>query len=133
MIKQPEKVQRLSMLLHNMCSISSCPSDHKWANTRFGEFLVFIDLTFTSQPNLGVDSDVLPSLHTNCHHQIMYVNFNSKFHFTLPYEQEIWHNGLKNTEVIRRAFHKFNWQRAFSSININERVYFFNKTIFKIV
>ena len=29
-----------------------------------------IDLIFTDQPNLVVDSGVRPSLHTNCHHQI---------------------------------------------------------------
>ena len=133
MIKQPEKVQRLNMLLHNMCSISSSPSEHKWANTSFGEFLVFIDLIFTPQPNLGVDSGVHPSLHTSCHHQIMYAKLNLKFHFPLPYEQEIWYIGLENTEFIRRAFQEFNWQRAFSNININERVYFFIKTILKIV
>ena len=33
-----------------------------------------IDLTFTDQPNLAVDSGVYPYLHTNCHHQITYCN-----------------------------------------------------------
>ena len=31
-------------------------------------FSTFIDLIFTDQPNLVVDSGVHPSLHTNCHH-----------------------------------------------------------------
>ena len=35
-----------------------------------------IDLIFTDQPNLVVDSGVHPSLHTNCHHQITYCKFN---------------------------------------------------------
>ena len=30
-----------------------------------------IDLIFTSQPNIVVESGVYPSLHPNCHHQIM--------------------------------------------------------------
>ena len=45
-----------------------------------------IDLIFTSQPNLVVDSGVHPSLHPNCHHQIVYAKFNLKIHFPPPYE-----------------------------------------------
>ena len=37
-----------------------------------------IDLAFTSQPNLIVDSGTQPSLHPNCHHQIIYAKFNLK-------------------------------------------------------
>ena len=53
--------------------------------------------------------------------------------FPPPYEQEIWNYGQGNTELIRTAVHEFNWQRAFSNLNINERVSFFNKTILNIV
>ena len=35
-----------------------------------------IDLIFTDQLNLDVESGVYPSLHTNCHHQITYCKFN---------------------------------------------------------
>ena len=35
-----------------------------------------IDLIFTDQPNLVVDSGVRPSLHPNCHHQIIFCKFN---------------------------------------------------------
>ena len=92
-----------------------------------------IDLIFTSQLNLVVDSGVHPSLHPNCHHQIVYAKLNLKIHFPPTYEREIWHYGQGNTERIRRAVHEFNWQRAFSNLNINERVPFFNKTILNIV
>ena len=40
-----------------------------------------IDLIFTSQINLIVDSGVHPSLHPNCHHQIVYAKLNLKIHF----------------------------------------------------
>ena len=69
-----------------------------------------IDLIFTSQPNLVVDLGVHISLHSNCHHQIGYAKCNLKFHFSPPYEQEIWHYGQENTEFIRRSVHEFNWQ-----------------------
>ena len=35
-----------------------------------------IDLIFTDQPNLSVNSGVHSSLHQNCHHQIVYSTFN---------------------------------------------------------
>ena len=37
-----------------------------------------IDLIFTSQPNLVMDTGVHPSLNAHCHHQIVYANFNLK-------------------------------------------------------
>ena len=80
-----------------------------------------------------MDSGVHPSLHPNCHHQIVYSKFNLKINFPSPCEREICHSGQGNTELIRRAVHEFNWQRAFSNLNINERVPFFNKTILNIV
>ena len=30
----------------------------------------------------------------------------------------------RNTELIRKAIHEFNWQRAFSNLNVNKRVFF---------
>ena len=45
-----------------------------------------IDLIFTDQPNLVVDSGVHPSLHTNCHHQITYCNINLMIVYPPPYE-----------------------------------------------
>ena len=33
---------------------------------------LYIDLIFTSKPNLSVESETQPSVHPNCHHQIIY-------------------------------------------------------------
>ena len=35
-----------------------------------------IDLVFTSQPNLIIESRVHLSLHVSCHHQIIFAKFN---------------------------------------------------------
>ena len=88
-----------------------------------------VDLIFTSQPNFIVDSGLHPSLYPNYHHQIVCAKFNLKIHFPPPYEREIWYYGQRSTELVIRAVHEFNWQIAFSNLNINERVSFFNKTI----
>ena len=47
-----------------------------------------LDLIFTSQPNMIMDSGVHPSLHYNCHHQIIHAKFNLKV-FTLLLMKEL--------------------------------------------
>ena len=39
-----------------------------------------IDLIFTSEPNIVTESGAHPSLHPNCHHQVIYDKFNLKDH-----------------------------------------------------
>ena len=48
-----------------------------------------IDLIFTSQPNLSVESGTQPSLHPNCHHQIIYAKFNLEVLYAPPYTREV--------------------------------------------
>ena len=45
-----------------------------------------IDLTLRNQPNLGVNSGVHPTLHGNCHHQLIFTKFNLMIEYHLPYE-----------------------------------------------
>ena len=47
-------------------------------------FSSIIDLIFTNQPNLVTDSALHPSLHSNCHYQIIYVEFNLKIIYPPP-------------------------------------------------
>ena len=129
MIKQPQKVKR-SNLLTSQFGLYHIINEPTYVLENSSSC---IDLIFTLQPNLVVDSGVHPSLHPNCYHQIVYAKYNVKIHFPSPCEREIWHYGQGNTELIRRAVHEFNWKRAFSNLNINERVSFFNKTILIIV
>ena len=49
----------------------------------------FIDLIFTSQPNLVVESGVHPSLYPNCHHQIYFAKLNLMISYPPPYSREI--------------------------------------------
>ena len=58
-----------------------------------------IDLIFTLQPNLVMESGVHSSLHPNCHH----AKFNLKIHYPPPYEREIWHYGKANVDYIRKV------------------------------
>ena len=66
-----------------------------------------IDLIFTSQPNLVMESGVHSSLHPNCHHQIVFAKINLKIYYPPPYEREIWHYEKENADLIRRLINQF--------------------------
>ena len=44
-----------------------------------------IDLTFTNQPNIVMDSGVDSSLHPKCHHQIIYSKLNLNIEYPSLY------------------------------------------------
>ena len=92
-----------------------------------------IDLIFTTQPKLVVESGLHPSLHPNCHHQIVFAKFNLQIYLPPPYPREIWHYKQSNIELIRRAVTDFNWDRAFLNTNVNEKVSLFSSTILNIL
>ena len=48
-----------------------------------------IDLIFTNQPNLIMDSGVYPSLHSKCHHQVIYTKLNLQKEYPPPYTREV--------------------------------------------
>ena len=92
-----------------------------------------IDLIFTSQPNIVVKSGVHPSLHPNRHHQIVFAKFNLKVYYPPPYLRKVWHYKEANADLIQRKINNFNWEKAFSNTNINEKVSFFSKTILNVL
>ena len=91
-------------------------------------------MIFTSQPNLLVESGVHPSLHLNCHHQIVFAKFNLMISYPPPYSSIIvWHYREANTDLIRKVISNFNWEKAFYNTNINKKVSNFNKTILNVL
>ena len=48
-----------------------------------------IDQIFSSQPNSVMESRVHLSLHSNCHHQIVFARFNLSIFYPLPYERTV--------------------------------------------
>ena len=92
-----------------------------------------IDLIFTAQPNLSVESGTHPSLHPFCHHQIIYAKFNLEVLYTPPYTREIWHYQDSNVDLIRRSINELDWDRAFANKDVNEKVLIFNKTVLNVL
>ena len=92
-----------------------------------------IDLIFTSQPNLVVEPGVHPSLHPNCHHQIVFAKFNLMISYPPPYSRHVWHYREANTDFIRRASSNFIWEKAFYNTNVNKKVSIFNEKILNVL
>ena len=57
-----------------------------------------IDLIFTSQPNLVIESGFNSSLHPNCHPQIVFAKINLNICYPPPYD--IWHYEKANADLI---------------------------------
>ena len=89
----------------------------------------------TSQHGLRqeIESGVHPSLHPNCHHQIVFAKFNLDIVYPPPYEREIWHYQKANIDLIKRAINSFDWEKAFSNIDIDKMVSIFSQTIINIL
>ena len=79
-----------------------------------------IDLVFTSQPNLVMESGVHSSLHENCHHQLVYAKFNLKVWYPPPYERKIWHYHHLNIGQIKRAIEQFPWEKSFRNLTLTK-------------
>ena len=92
-----------------------------------------IDLIFCSQPNLVSESGVLSSLHSNCHHQIIYAKFNLKIHYPPPYEREIWHYNQGDFDLINQAIDTVNWDVALATDDVNDQVSVFNEIILNVM
>ena len=92
-----------------------------------------IDLIFTSQPNLSVESGTQPSLNPNCHHQIIYAKFNLEVLYPPPYTREVWHYQDSNVDLTRRSIDEFDWDRAFANKHVDKKVLIFNKTVLKVL
>ena len=90
-------------------------------------------LNFTSQPNLSVESGTQPSLHPNCHHQIIYAKFNLEVLYPPPYTREVWHYKDANVDLIRRSINEFDWDRASANKHVDEKVLIFDKTVLNVL
>ena len=92
-----------------------------------------IDLIFTSQPKLVMNSSVHSSLHPYCHHQIIHAKFNLKIFYPPPYERVVSNYQDANNDLIQRSISQLNLGRAFSSKGVNKQISIFNETILNIM
>ena len=91
-----------------------------------------IDLIFTDQPNLVVDYGTHPSLHPNCHHQIIYCKLNLKIVYPPLYQRLVWDFKRVNIESIRKPIKIVDWNFMFLNKTVHELVSIFNNILFNI-
>ena len=79
-----------------------------------------------------MDSEVHPTLHSKCHHQIIYAKLNLKIEYPPPYTRKIWNYSRSETDLINRSIESFDWSKLFSGKNVHEKVEVFHKTLLNI-
>ena len=104
--------QRISQPTHLLPQSSSC-----------------IDLIFTGQPNIIVDSGVL---HSNCHHQITHYKLSLGIEYPPPYERLVWDYNKANVEGIKKSIGSVNWEVMFNNESIHKQVSVFSETLMNI-
>ena len=92
-----------------------------------------IDLIFTFQTNMVIDSSVQASLHQNCHHQIISAKFDLKIFYPPPYERTLWYFKHAISDHIKRAIDIFDWESTLNYIDANDQVSVFNSKILNFV
>ena len=80
-----------------------------------------------------MESGIYSLLHSNCHHQIVFDKFNLSIFYPPSYERTVWYYERPNNELIRRAIDQFDWLRPLSNVNVDEKVYFFTKSLLNII
>ena len=66
-------------------------------------FASCIDLIFTNQPNIAMDSGVHISLHEKCHHQIIYSKLSLRIGYPPQYIRKIWDYNRSETDSVNRS------------------------------
>ena len=93
-----------------------------------------IDLIFTDQPNLVIESGVRSSLDPLCHHQITHCRFNYKVPPPPPFERKIWAYDSANVDLIKRSISEFPWENHLNSnADVNWQVNSFTEILLNIM
>ena len=88
-----------------------------------------IDLIFTDQPSLVVDSGVHSTVREKCHHHIKYCKLNLKIVYPPPYECLVWDFKIADKNTIASAINQVDWKFMFFCKDIHQQANIFNKTI----
>ena len=91
-----------------------------------------IDLIFTNQPNIVIESGVHPSLHPNCHHQLIFSKANLKIFYPPPYKRLVWDYNKANINAINQSIDQFDWDTLFLGKEIENQISLFNTTLLNI-
>ena len=92
-----------------------------------------IDLIFTDQPNLVIETGVHPSLHEQCHHQIVHGKLSVSNIAVPPYTRRIWYYDKADFVNIMKSIEMFRWQEHLDKIACpNDQVKLLNEVLLNI-
>ena len=83
--------------------------------------------------DLFFDGLVSPSLHANCNHQIIHGKFNLKVFYPPLYERHVWYYDHANVEMILKTIEGFDWMKALSEKNVDEKASILTATLLNIL
>ena len=86
-----------------------------------------MDLIFTNQPNIVLDSGVQSSQHPKCHQQLIYSKLNLKTDYPLPFTCEIWDYSKAENDLINRSIENVDWSTLFLRKNVHSKWKFLTK------
>ena len=72
---------------------------------------------------------VFPSIYQNGHYQIVFAKANLSIFYPPPYTRCICDYGKANHEAINNNIANFDWEKAFSNINVHTQVELFNEIL----
>ena len=91
-----------------------------------------IDLIFCTTQSVISKHGVDVSIFDKCHHNIIYGKISIRVPVPPTYAREVWDYKRVKIENIKKAISKFDWNKAFQNISIDEKVNFLNKTLLNI-
>ena len=83
--------------------------------------------------NLVIGSGFHSFLHSICHNQIDFANFNLKICYPSPYSRQICNFKEGETVLNRKALKNLNWGRAFLNTIVNKKFCIFNKSVLNVL
>ena len=91
-----------------------------------------IDLIFTDEPNLVINSGTHLSLHLNCHHKITHFKIYLKITYPPPHKRLVWDFKRANIPSIRKAIKMVDWRFMFLNKSVHDQVSIFSNTLINI-
>ena len=70
-----------------------------------------IDLVSTDQENISQALEIHPSIHSTCHHQIVFAKFNINCPPPPPHTRNIWHYDRAKPDLMKKAALEYDWER----------------------
>ena len=104
-----------------------------WTDPYDWSIKILYRLDFIDQPNLFIESGIHPSLHEQCHHQIIHGKLSVRNLAPPPYTRKLWFYDRANIPAIRKSVEMFRWQETFEEVpHPDEQVKILNKVLLNI-